>query len=261
MEKKKGSPKKIGSVLGNIFIWVFIAFSVFMTVIAFAAQSSPDGVPTIGKSVILVVQTPSMSPTIEEGDIIIGNRISLEAAAALKEQDIITFVTDDLDGDNKRDLNTHRIISVNTPEFGEVSYITKGDNNPIEDSHVVYASDVISIYDGTRIKGLGKVFNFLQSPNGFLITIVIPLLLFFVLEIYLFVKKVQEVKNAGKKQITAADEELIKQKAVEEYLKAQQESQKAAEEEAARKAAEEERIKKEAIEEYLRAQEAANKKD
>ncbi|MBO4384419.1 MAG: signal peptidase I [Clostridia bacterium] len=229
MEKTAKKSRKVWSVLGNIFIWIFIAFSVLMTVLAFAAQSSPDGVPTIGNTVILVVQSPSMQPTFNVGDIIIGKKVPEEAKTDLKVDEIITFVTDDLDGDGKRDLNTHRIIEIVPADNGSVTYVTKGDNNAIEDARHVNTVDIVCRWEGTRIKGLGKALNFLQSPTGFLVTIVIPLLLFFVLEIVLFVRKVNEVRNQGKKQITAADEELIKQRAIEEYLRLQKEAEEAAE--------------------------------
>lgn len=48
-----------------------------------------------------------------------------------------------------------------------------------------------------------------------------PLVIFFGYEVYVFVKTVLSVKNEGKKVITAADEELIKQRAIEEYLRSQ----------------------------------------
>ena len=40
----------------------------------------------------------------------------------------------------------------------------------------------------------------------------------------MFIKTLLTVKNEGKKVITAEDEELIKQRAIEEYLRRQQES-------------------------------------
>ena len=228
MEKQqKSKAKKVWSAIGNVLIWIFVAFSVLMTILAFASQSNADGVPALGNNVILTVQTDSMSPTFLAGDIIIGKKLSDEEKTSLKVDDIITYITD-LDGDGNRELNTHRIVEVVENETMGKSYLTKGDNpSATVDSGAVYPSDVRCIWQGTRLKGLGKVLDFLQSPNGFLITIVIPLVLFFALEIYLFIKKVKEVKGEGKKQITAADEELIKQRAIEEYIKQQAEAEAA----------------------------------
>lgn len=49
------------------------------------------------------------------------------------------------------------------------------------------------------------------------------MLLFFGYEVYAFIRMVLKMKNAGKKMISAADEELIKQRAIEEYLRQQKE--------------------------------------
>ena len=72
-------------------------------------------------------------------------------------------------------------------------------------------------------------------------------MLFFIYELIVFIRKFLKVKNAGKKQITAADEEAIKQKAIEEYLKAQKAEADAAED--VKEKAEEVKAEAEAVEE------------
>ena len=237
MENEKKSAKKVLSVIGNILIWLFVAFSVVVTILAFAAQASPDGLPTISGKAILTVQTPSMKPVFDVGDIIIGRKLTEEEKTVLNVGDIITFNAGDLNGDGKEDLNTHRIKEVIKDEAGFVTYTTKGDNNAIEDNAKVRAENVVCIYTGTRIAKLGTFLNFLQQPTGFLVVIVLPLLAFFIFELIRFIRKFIQVKNADKPKITAEEEELIKQKAIEEYLRSQQ---KAAEDEASRNKPQEE---------------------
>ena len=223
MEKGKSSAKKILSIIGNTLIWLFVAFSVVITVLAFAAQASTDGIPTIGGTAILTVQSPSMEPTFNMGDIIIGKKLTEEQKAQLKVDDIITFAAGDLNGDGKDDLNTHRIIEVNE-ENGAVTYITKGDNNAFQDNTPVRSENVVCLYKGTRIQKLGTFLAFLQQPTGFLVVIVLPLLAFFIYELIIFIRKFLQVKNGDKRKITAEEEELIKQKAIEEYLRSQQQN-------------------------------------
>ena len=130
----------------------------------------------------------------------------------------------DLDGDNRRDLNSHRIIEI-VQEDGVTKYLTKGDGNQFADATPVEADNIICRWDegkSPRIKGLGKVLNFLQQPTGFLVAIVLPLVLFFLFELIMFIRKFVQLKNADKRQITAEDEELIRQKAIEEYIRSQQ---------------------------------------
>ena len=226
-QQPKTSAKKVWGIIGNVLMWIFIVFSVVVTIFAFSAQSSADGIPTIAGKVMSPVLSDSMAPTINKGDIIFSTKLTDEQKQDLKVNDIITFKAD-LDGNGTPEINTHRIIEVLTTEGAVITgFKTKGDNNLISDSYTVFIPDVISVfYEGqsTKIAFLGSVISFLLQPTGFFIVIVIPLILFFLFEIIMFVRKIMEVKNAGKKQITAEDEELIKQKAIEEYLRAQQQA-------------------------------------
>ena len=227
--KQKTDAKKVWRIVGNVFIWLFIAFSVIVTVFAFSAKANDDVVTIAGK-IISPVLTPSMDgDAMKKGDIIISQKISPDDAKKLEVGDIITFRVD-LDQDGKLDINTHRIVERVSEELDEegnltkVTYKTKGDNNEFNDNYDITDDVVLGKYTGKRIPLLGNFIAFLMTPTGFFICIVIPLILFFLFEIIMFVRKVIEVKNADKKQITEEDEEMIKRKAVEEYIRSQQEA-------------------------------------
>ena len=216
-----GNPtvKKVLKITGNVVIWLIVAFAVVTTIFAFAARNGENGLPTIGKKCYLTVQSPSMEPAFKQGDLIICRSLAgTRDGFALKEGDVITFRTI-INGESA--LNTHRINEVIDLGGGSVQYRTKGDNNSMEDTRLVSPSDVVAVWTGHKLAGVGKMVNFLQTRLGFGLCIVLPMLLFFVYEVYRFIVAMIAVKNTGKKQITAADEELIKQKAVEEYLRQQ----------------------------------------
>ncbi len=219
MEKAKRTLK----IVLNVFIWIFVVFAIFITVLVISAQNSADGVPEIGGKCVINILSDSMSPTIKSGDIIIGRKLSESEKQNLKKDDVITFYAD-LNGDGKTELNTHRIKEVNLSSSSSViSYTTNGDNNLAEDTEAVTTDRIISIWT-EKIGRVGSVIGFLQTSTGFLVVIVIPLILFFAYEMYRFIKTLISVKNSGKKQITEADEEEIKRRAVEEYLKQQEET-------------------------------------
>ncbi len=213
------SQKWLG-IAGNVLLWLFVAFSVVITVLVFAANADDDGIPSIrGKSPITIV-SDSMSPTFKAGDLIIGNKLTDAEKPELEVGDIITYYVD-LDGDGKKEINTHRIVDKYTDQGGYVYYVTQGDNtatNPTPDADPVVYYDVICRYTGTKIAGLGKVLSFLQTSRGFLICIVLPLLLFFIYELYRFISVVVEVKSKKGVKLTAEEEEEIKRRAIEEYL-------------------------------------------
>lgn len=258
--------QKILKIVLNIFIWIFVAFSAFMTILSLTASSSQDGIPSISGTAFLTVSSDSMKGTFDKGDLILVKKLTEEGRKNLKVDDVITFRAD-LDGNGTEELNTHRIYEVKYYDSGALQgYVTWGDNNPIRDENPVDWQFVVGKWnkntpdDGVAIPFVGGVISFIQKPTGFLVAIVLPLVIFFLYEVYVFIKAVFTVKGekASKTQAaeSAAHDEAVKQAAIAEYLAAQ-EAAKAAEEAAAR----EEEIKKRAIEEYLAAQAAAKPAD
>lgn len=254
--------QKILKIILNVFIWIFVAFSAFMTILSLTASSSQDGIPSLSGTAFLTVSSDSMKGTFDKGDLILVKKLTDEGRQNLKVGDVITYRAD-LDKNGTEELNTHRIYEINYDADGTVdSYVTWGDNNPIRDDDPVLWQFVIGKWnkkttdDGAVIPFVGGVISFIQKPTGFLVAIVLPLVIFFLYEVYVFIKAVFTVKGekASKTQAaeSAAHDEAVKQAAIAEYLAAQ-EAAKAAEEAAAR----EEEIKKRAIEEYLAAQAAA----
>ena len=118
-----------------------------------------------------------MAPTFETGDLIVIKKCDPQT---LKEGDIICFHTII---NNEYALNTHRIKSIEA--VGDArSYTTIGDNNNgIADQHVISDGDIVGKYV-TSIPKIGKVMDFLSGSTGFLIVIVLPMLLFFIYQVY-----------------------------------------------------------------------------
>ena len=239
--------KKTLSIALNALIWLFVIFSLVITILVFSAQNSKDGVPSVFGKSLITISTDSMEPVYKAGDLVFMQKLDEEAKYELKVGDIITFHAPiDIDGDGLiGDINTHRIVSIDGNTF-----VTKGDHNLIadnegDDKYTVHVSDIIGVCteDG-KIGGLGNVISFLRSSLGFFLCIVLPLILFFLFELYNFITiLVSERAKKAAANAPAVDEEEIKRRAVEEYLAKQKD---------------EEEIKKRAIEEYL-ASEAAKK--
>jgi len=220
----KKSVKIILKIIFNVIIALFTVFALFVTVLALSANGSEDGIPSVFGKTLQTIESPSMEPVLMTGDLIIGTKLNDEEKQALAVGDIITFRGWDITGDGRADLITHRIEETVTDESGAVSYWTKGDNNPVRDNFPVPQSTVVAKYNGTRFAGVGRFLGFLRTPNGFLLVIVLPLAAFFIYELVMFIIKFRRVKNEGKRAVSAAEEEAIKRRAIEEYLKSQENS-------------------------------------
>ena len=211
--------KKAFTIIGNVFLWLIVILALLVTILVFSSSSS-GGVPHFLGFIPLTVDSQSMSPTFNEGDLIICKQI--DDTNSLEVDDVITFWTI-ING--QRVKNTHRIVRVNTSENGTKSYITRGDNNPIDDELPAYQADLIGKWTNVRLTGAGTIMAFLRTKVGFFVCILIPMALFFLFELYKFIVTVIRVKNGD--PAPALDEEEIKRRAIEEYLAAQQKEKEA----------------------------------
>lgn len=167
--------KKGITIIVSIVLWAIILLAALFAFTTLATRDEMN-VSSLAGFTPMMVETDSMAPTFSAGDLIL---IKKTDPASLKEGDIITFHTII---ENQYALNTHRIDSI-VEQNGMRSYITKGDNNDIPDTHVIADGDIVGKYVG-KVSGLGKVMKFLSSSIGFLVVIVLPLLLFFIYQIY-----------------------------------------------------------------------------
>ena len=242
--------KRIGTVVLSVILWVIILVAALYAFTTMATKDNTHVASLLGYTP-LVVESDSMSPTFASGDLIFIRKCN---PADLKEGDIICFHTII---ENQYALNTHRIQSIET--VGDVrSYTTIGDNNNgIADQHVISDGDIVGKYVG-HITGAGKVMNFLSSSTGFLIVIVLPMLLFFIYQVYNLIMISIRLKKAIAVE-TAQEQELARQQAArqnnEEKAQKEKEEAQAALEEARRMKEEAEALRAQAEAELARAKE------
>ena len=206
--------KKGAEILLSVVLWAVILLAALFAFTTLATRDQ-NSVSSIAGFTPMIVESDSMAPTFKMGDMIIIKKCD---TSKLKEGDIITFHTII---NNEYALNTHRIESI-TEENGIRSYVTKGDNNEMSDMHVISDGDIVGKYLG-KLSRFGKVMEFLSSSVGFLVVIVLPLLLFFIYQIYNLImvginlKKAMAVEEATKKA-AAEDEAAQKVKEAEAAL-------------------------------------------
>jgi signal peptidase len=230
---QKSKAKKVLSIVFNTFVWVFLVFAILVTIMTFATRNSKDGVPSVFGKSIVSIQSNSMKSSkpesFKDGDLIIIEKITSNQALELDEGTIITYrAPQDIDGDGQTgDINTHRIVEKRTDAGGIVWFKTQGDNpttNPTADNYELRYTDVIGVYNGNKLAGVGGVVDFFRSSLGFLLVIVLPMALFFFYEVYCLIKIIMENKVKKAKALSPEQEEEIKRLAIQEYL-AQQEQQ------------------------------------
>lgn len=199
--------KKFLKIVVDVLAWIILIAAFLVTIMIFSSTKN-NGIASLFGVMPMSVQSDSMAPTFKAGDMILVKKI--DDMYTLQKDDVITFYTII---DSARVLNTHRIVEVKD-DGGSRSYITRGDNNPVDDEIPVYPSDIVGKWTGARVKGGGKVLDFLRSKTGFFICVVIPMAIFFLFELYKFIAALIE----SKQKLSKDEEDEIKRKAIEEYL-------------------------------------------
>lgn len=219
--------KRAGTIVISVILWAIILLAALYAFTTMATKDDQNVASILGYTP-LVVETDSMKPTFESGDLIFIKKCD---TSKLNEGDIITFHTII---DNQYALNTHHIQKIDEAN-GVRSYTTIGDNNNgVADQHVISDGDIVGKYIG-HVSGLGKVMNFLSSSMGFLIVIVLPMLLFFIYQVYNLImisirlKKAMAVENAEEIANARIQQEKADQ-AADEAARAKDEAQAALEE-------------------------------
>lgn len=242
--------KKAGTIIISVLLWIVILIAALYAFTTMATRDNQNVSSLLGYTP-LVVKTNSMSPTFDAGDLIFIKKCDPDT---LKEGDIICFHTII---DNEYALNTHRIEKIDESN-GVRSYTTMGDNNNgIADRHIISNGDIVGKYTG-HLKKAGKVMDFLSSSTGFLIVIVIPMLLFFIYQVYNLImisirlKKVMAVEAAKEAAAQAEEENKAKNSDAE--------AARAALEEAKRMREEAESIRAQAQQELEEAKKSQNNK-
>lgn len=227
--EKKVDVKKIINIVVNVILVIAIVLAAVCTYVSFVSTSG-SGVPSILGIRPFTVQSDSMYPALQPGDLIIDTAV--KDPSTLQIGDIVTYWTI-IDGE--RVLNTHRITGIYDGGTYRI-FETKGDRNTIADPLTVHESEIVGKFK-FRIPGVGKVMDYLQTSTGFLIIIVLPVLLFFIFHLVQFFRVLFEYQNVKMlikyEQERGRTEDLIEsqikdEQEREELRKAAMESERAA---------------------------------
>ncbi len=170
---------KVVNIIAIVLSVLLIPILAINCVLIIQGMVNEDEVPSLGKTIPLIVLTESMDPEIKSGDLIISKKAK---ASEVKVGDVITFFDPEGNGSS---VVTHRVIKIETDsETGVITgFRTQGDNNDIEDRLSVPPENLIGIWTGTRIGLLGHVVLFTQSTLGIILCIFLPIGAFVLYEV------------------------------------------------------------------------------
>ena len=155
-EKKKMTALRAARIAFETVFYIFCLTIIVSVAIALIFGEKKGNGVMVGPFGLYALDTGSMSPTINEGGVVLVKRAE---ASAIKDGDIITFSPN-----NDGSLVTHRVRSVLIAEDGGYSYITRGDANRSDDPNPVPYGHVVGrvIF---WLNGVGAFLRFIRTPS------------------------------------------------------------------------------------------------
>ena len=220
--------KNLFKTIKTVLVWMVVVLAVFMmifTIISVTTFNRNDR-DLFGYKAYIVNSDSMAATDFYAGDLIFVKEVN---PSTLQEGDIITFISQDMNSFGE--VVTHKIRAKTTTASGEPGFITYGTTTNVDDETIVTYMYILGKYE-THVPKLGTFFNFLKTPQGYIICIFIP---FMLLIIHQGVNTVQlfrrykgeqmEEMNAEKARIEAERAENAKMMEQLLALKAQLEKQ------------------------------------
>lgn len=144
--------------LKNVFNALSTLLFIIVLISAFAAVLPVYS----GTGRFLTVLSGSMSPEISAGDMVAVKKVNPQD---IREGDIISYR-------RGREYVTHRVVGI-ASENSRISFMTKGDANDDKDAETIASENLVGKVVFTVPKA-GYMVQYVRSPPGFVIFIIIP---------------------------------------------------------------------------------------
>lgn len=171
--------KKILKIFLGIILVLYAGIAIILTVLLL--NYNDYGITEFKDSTIILIKDDELRPDFNKDELAIVKKNDFDD---IKVGDKIFFY------DTYKDQITVNLGSVVNKEKindDEVTFIMEGDH-ALSSEYVIGKAETSKVYSD-----LGKYISILESRYGFLFIIIFPILIFFIYEIYMFIK---ELKNS-----------------------------------------------------------------
>lgn len=209
--------KKAWKIISNIFVWAVVIVAVFMmvfTIISVNTFNRNDR--NLFGFRFYVVLSDSMTKTdFDAGDLVLTKEVD---PTTLQEGDIIAYQSQN--SENYGQTVTHKIRAKTTDPNGNPGFITYGTTTGVDDETVVTYPFILGKYQMALPK-VGTFFQFLKTPQGYIICILIPFLLLIIYQGLNCVKIFKMYKAEQMAELQAEKDALEDQRRQSEAMMAQ----------------------------------------
>ena len=165
--------KKAWSIISTVLVWLVVIVAVFMMIFTIVSVNTFDrNDRNLFGFRFYIVLSDSMSATdFDAGDLVLVKEVD---PTTLEVGDIIAYQSQN--AENYGATVTHKIRAKTTDANGNPGFITYGTTTGVDDESVVTYPFILGKYQAAVPK-LGTFFQFLKTPQGYIVCILIPFLL------------------------------------------------------------------------------------
>ena len=165
--------KKALSIIKTTLVWLIVALAVFMmifTVISVTTFNRNDR-NLFGYRAYIVMSDSMAATDFDAGALIFVKEVD---PYTLQPGDIISFISQDTESFGE--TITHKIRSVTKDANGDIAFVTYGTTTDVDDATLVTAPYILGKYE-FDVPHIGAFFNFLKTPQGYIICIFVPFMI------------------------------------------------------------------------------------
>ena len=209
--------KKAWKVISNILVWAVVAVAVFMmifTIISVNTFNRNDR-DLFGVKFYIALSDSMSKTDFDAGDLILVKEVD---PTTLQEGDIIAYQSQN--SENYGQTVTHKIRAKAKDADGNPGFITYGTTTNVDDETVVTYPFILGKYQMALPK-VGTFFQFLKTPQGYIVCILIPFLLLIIYQGLNCVKIFKMYKAEQMAELQAEKDALEAQRKQSEDMMAQ----------------------------------------
>lgn len=208
--------KKVLNIIKTIFLWLVILMAVTMMVFTVVSVNTFDrNDRDIFGLRCYIVLSDSMSATdFDAGDLVLVKEVD---PTTLQEGNIIAYQSQN--AENYGQTVTHKIRAKTTDANGNPGFITYGTTTGVDDETVVTYPFILGKYQMALPK-VGTFFQFLKTPQGYIVCILIPFLLLIIYQGLNCVKIFKMYKTEQMAELRAEKDALEEQRKQSEAMMA-----------------------------------------
>ena len=209
--------KKAWKIISTAFVWVMVVVAVSMMIFTIVSVNTfnRNDRDIFGLRFYIVLSDSMKATDFDAGDLVVVKEVD---PTTLQEGDIIAYQSQN--SENYGATVTHKIRAKTIDANGNPGFITYGTTTGVDDETVVTYPFILGKYQ-TALPKVGTFFQFLKTPQGYIVCILIPFLLLIIYQGLNCVKIFKLYKAEQMAELQAEKDEVAAQKKQSEEIMAQ----------------------------------------